>query len=415
MERIAAICHPIMKANHLSIMTLEEHEANTEFVGRNFNAGEIIQLVLKSYRTGQWLSFRTVQMVMMHELAHCNQMNHSRAFWKVRNQYAGELRGLWQKGYTGDGLWGRGQTLLSGEYDRGGRAEEDLLPDHLCGGAYRSARRRKRRRAKPASGNGTETYAEKKQRRIAKKFGVTGQALGGDSEVRVKLEKGQDIKAQPRVANSSRGRELRVAAALARFGQQKEEGTKEEASKAANDGIRDDSSSGTQDEYEEGDDGSEGSHAETSNVTDQHGRGMIRVCGTEDQDDVHVKEEMDELRGLDGGNQDVNSVPQEDAETTDEDDETSPVPGTNVQNVNYSNHQNGHQEHQSRNQDIPCSACSTANAPDAALCLACSNVLDQSKVPDHWRCTSDTCNSSEYVNAGDCGICGACGERKPNP
>ena len=59
LERIAAICHPIMKSNHLSIMTLEEHEANNEFVGRNFNAGEIIQLVLKSRATGQWLSFQT--------------------------------------------------------------------------------------------------------------------------------------------------------------------------------------------------------------------------------------------------------------------------------------------------------------------------------------------------------------------
>ena len=395
-------------------MTLEEHEANTEFVGRNFNAGEIIQLVLKSYRTGQWLSFKTVQMVMMHELAHCNQMNHSRAFWKLRNQYADELRGLWQKGYTGDGLWGRGQTLLSGEYDRGGRAEEDLLPDHLCGGAYRSARRRKRRKGKPASEKKTETYAEKKQRRIAKKFGVTGQALGGDSDVRVKLEKGQDIKAQPRVANSSRGRELRVAAALARFGQQKEEETKEEKTKAADEQAHEDSSSDTQDEFEEGDDGSQSLHAETSNVKDQHGRGMIRVCGTEDQDDVHVKEEMDELRGLDGDYPNVNPMPPEDAETTDEDEEPNAMQPTIVGNANSENHENGLQEHQSQNQDIPCPACSMANAPDAAVCLACSNVLDQSKVPDHWRCTSDTCNSSEYVNAGDCGICGACGERKPS-
>ena len=59
LERVAAICHPIMKSNHLSVMTLEEHEANTEFVGRNFNAGEIIQLCLKSYANGKWLSFKT--------------------------------------------------------------------------------------------------------------------------------------------------------------------------------------------------------------------------------------------------------------------------------------------------------------------------------------------------------------------
>ncbi len=57
---------PIMKEHHLSVMTLEEYEPNPEFLGRNFNAGEVIQLVLKA-RSGRWLSFNSVQMVMMHE------------------------------------------------------------------------------------------------------------------------------------------------------------------------------------------------------------------------------------------------------------------------------------------------------------------------------------------------------------
>lgn len=70
LERIAAICNPVMKKNGLAVMSLEEYEYNTEFLGRNFNAGEVIQLVLKS-RSGNWLPFRFVQMVMMHELAHC--------------------------------------------------------------------------------------------------------------------------------------------------------------------------------------------------------------------------------------------------------------------------------------------------------------------------------------------------------
>jgi hypothetical protein len=55
-----------MKEHHLSVMSLEEYEPNPEFVGRNFNAGEVIQLVLKS-RSGRWLPFEYVQMVMMHE------------------------------------------------------------------------------------------------------------------------------------------------------------------------------------------------------------------------------------------------------------------------------------------------------------------------------------------------------------
>ena len=55
-----------MKSNYLSVRSLEEYEPNREFVGRNFNAGEVIQLVLKS-QSGRWLPFNYVQMVMMHE------------------------------------------------------------------------------------------------------------------------------------------------------------------------------------------------------------------------------------------------------------------------------------------------------------------------------------------------------------
>lgn len=103
LERVAAMVYPVMKANTIAVMALEEFPANREFWGRNFNAGEVIQLVLKS-QDGRWLSFRHVQMVMIHELAHCKQMNHSKFFWQVRNTYSDELRELWQKGYSGDGF-----------------------------------------------------------------------------------------------------------------------------------------------------------------------------------------------------------------------------------------------------------------------------------------------------------------------
>ena len=55
-----------MREHHLSVMSLEEYPPNPEFVGRNFNAGEVVQLVLKA-RSGHWLPFDYVQMVMMHE------------------------------------------------------------------------------------------------------------------------------------------------------------------------------------------------------------------------------------------------------------------------------------------------------------------------------------------------------------
>ena len=204
LNRLSAICAPIMKSNHLSVMTLEEFPPNREFWGRNFNAGECIQLVLKAPGTERWLSFRFVQMVLMHELAHCNEMNHGRSFWKLRNKYADELRGLWDRGYLGDGLWGRGQSLYNGQFTSESMPEPSDAPQHLCGGAYRSRRKRKR---KTGSADPSQlTYAQKKQRRIERKFGRGGVALREDTSTRVKLEHGKVAKGKPRVANSSRGK-----------------------------------------------------------------------------------------------------------------------------------------------------------------------------------------------------------------
>ncbi|MCJ1425894.1 hypothetical protein MMC29_003795, partial [Sticta canariensis] len=287
-----------MKANHLAVTSLEEYEPNREFVGRNFNAGEVVQLVLRAPYSGHWLGFRSVQMVMIHELAHCAQMNHSAAFWKVRNAFAEELRGWWGKGYTGDGFWGRGETLLSGQYDwRGVMDEEEILPRSLCGGTFRSGRRRKRKRDREEK-KVSLPYAERQRRRILRKFGTDGVKLGNDEETRVKLEDGKRPKGNPRVAGSARGRELRAAAALARFGNQQAEKT-EHVKKHESDGD-----GGSESESESDNDiggvGKEGDvNLDGARLLDSWGHGMIKVCDGEDPQDGYVKREMEELQHLD--------------------------------------------------------------------------------------------------------------------
>ncbi|KAJ9157800.1 WLM domain-containing protein [Pleurostoma richardsiae] len=282
LERIAAQCLPIMKEHLLSVMTLEEYEPNREFVGRNFNAGEVIQLVLKSPSTGHWLPFNYVQMVMMHELAHCKQMNHSRVFWAVRNQYAEGMKVLWSKGYTGEGVWGRGALLGTGEFERNMVAPDEILPEHLCGGTYRS--RRRKRKAKNEL-----TYQEKKERRILKKFGANGVKLGADEATKAKLEKGRRVQAAPRVAGSARGRELRAAAALARFDQQKKE---DEVS------VKDEEETASEDEYEsDGEDaGAEAVDINGKKLLDGKGHGMIKVCEDENLEDQDAQRELRELQ-----------------------------------------------------------------------------------------------------------------------
>ncbi|EGO52334.1 hypothetical protein NEUTE1DRAFT_90505 [Neurospora tetrasperma FGSC 2508] len=449
LERIAAQC---------------QYEPNREFVGRNFNAGEVIQLVLKSL-SGHWLPFNYVQMVMMHELAHCKQMNHSRAFWAVRNNYADEMRLLWGRGYTGEGLWGRGALLSTGEWERNTVQPGEGLPEHLCGGTYRSrGRKRKAKAPKPKL-----SYKEQKERRILKKFGANGVKLGEDEKVKKELEGGKKVVAKPRVAGSARGRELRAAAALARFEGLKKE--KEEEEKVKQEEIdEDETGSGTEsDEYEDEDD-QDGVVAVDINgkkLLDGKGRGMIKVCEDENPEDQDAQQELRELMDFNDGAR--NSTPKLSAVKVEPSSTHTGIP-ENVIQAPVSSHKNRKENlgedasqkvsqirstvqsmnknhHASTTTEKPpgvktdptrppqkkenispssipkstseaepssrtCPICSFANEPTCITCTICANVLDPKNVVGSWVCTSQTCQGSQYRNAGDCGICGVCGERK---
>lgn len=63
----------------------------------------------------------------------------------------------------------------------------------MCGGTFISSRGKKRK-PKPKI-----TYKEQKERRIKKKFGSNGVALGADEQEKARLESGK-TKGKPRVA-----------------------------------------------------------------------------------------------------------------------------------------------------------------------------------------------------------------------
>ena len=291
LERIAAQCYPIMKKEYISVMALEEYPPNPEFLGRNFNAGEVIQLVLKD-KAGRWLSFKYVQMVMMHELAHCKQMNHSRYFWQARNKFAEAMQGLWAQKYTGEGLWGRGQDLENGSFVHDHMPDNADIPEHLCGGTYRR-RGKKRKRGQDGAEQSKMTYAEKQQRRIKRKFGKHGDGhdLGEDELVRGALERGKRQYGKPRVANSKRGRELRANAALARFEVAKQQSQTPEPQQD------DDSETESESDDEYGD--SIPILEKLGEVTDQEGHHFFKVDeGGEDDGGEGPRDEMNELKLL---------------------------------------------------------------------------------------------------------------------
>nr|OQO09767.1 hypothetical protein B0A51_17753 [Rachicladosporium sp. CCFEE 5018] len=465
LNRIAAQCYPVMKANYISVMSLAEHEHNNEFLGRNFNAGELIELVLKD-KNGRWLGFKFVQMVMMHELAHCKQMNHSKYFWQVRNGYATEMEGLWSRKYLGEGLWGRGQELITGTYANDRMPAAGDVPEHLCGGTFRR-RGRKRKRGAAGVGDADErpkvSYAERQQKRIAKKFGTHGDgaALGDDELVRGALEAagGKRGTGKPRVANSKRGRELRAQAALARFGAAKVVPVKEEPIDVGGDSETED---------EAGDFTYEQDETGFTNMT--------RVCGDEGEgeDEEGAGEEMDQLRKMQsdltqpqprspdrlneassnsttaGSKSVADVISHEDSETESEAEEPGHVPSPAAAIAAPSKPQTSTCEVPSRNSPSDqhaastlapptaaveatvhaiasstdpaplapdpssCLICSMANELSSPTCIACAHVLRPKLMPNHWRCGSEICVGSSYINAGDAGRCGVCSGAKPS-
>ena len=140
----------------------------------------------------------------------------------MRNTYAHALVALHERSYKGEGFWSAGRRIISEEFTQDRPLALSEMPTHLCGGTYRSRTHRRQRRKGPQLRE-KPTYAERKKRRVERKFGVAGEGrkIGADADAVAGGNGGCGPK--PRVAKSKRGRELRAAAALKRFGEGKKE------------------------------------------------------------------------------------------------------------------------------------------------------------------------------------------------
>lgn len=263
------------------------------------------------------------------------------------------------------------------------------------------------------------SYQEKKEKRILKKFGANGVALGEDEDIKTELEKGKKTQGKPRVAGSKRGRELRAAAALARFDQQKKEGIKEEQ-EIITIKIEDDTESETASDDEAIMD------INGRRLVDKKGHSLVKVCEDEDTGDEDAQNELKEpfqstikvkaeKFELEAPFKTESKATQSTKRLTNgkeskKDNATRLLPGE----ASSAASSVGRTETAETSTGI-CPMCSFDNGLGTFICSICSHVLNPRRVPNSWKCNSSSCQDSMYLNAGDSGICGICGQRKSGP
>ncbi|KAK0122357.1 hypothetical protein ONS95_010598 [Cadophora gregata] len=103
--------------------TQSNHEGTTRILGLNRNAGEVIELRLRTDAYDGYRDYKTIRKTLCHELAHNVHGPHDRNFWELCKQIEREVE---KADYTKSGF-------VVGEpdaYAPGGDGEEDEVDDH---------------------------------------------------------------------------------------------------------------------------------------------------------------------------------------------------------------------------------------------------------------------------------------------
>ncbi|TFK72896.1 WLM-domain-containing protein [Pluteus cervinus] len=210
LRALAAQVRPVMKAHGFTVNSLEEYEHNMVFSGRNWNAGETVELVLRR-EDGSFLPPSWLMSTLCHELAHIKHMNHGPAFQALWKRLNTEVQALQAKGYYGDGYWSSGNRLRDSARVAGDGIQVGELPEYICGGAHTSSRPTARRRREGAGTSATGRQTAKKRKpgsRVLSKTAFVGKGASlneGDSS----NGKGTGFGKR---ANSKRAREERAMA-----------------------------------------------------------------------------------------------------------------------------------------------------------------------------------------------------------
>lgn len=202
LERLQTVCamlKPLMGQHGFKVNTLQEHEPNREFLGRCWNNGEVIELVLRQIdNPKQFLSLQFVCMVFCHELAHIHHMNHAAGHTKLTKDLCAGVRQLQSKGYTGDGFWSAGQRIADSDSVAGLSQLHPgcRLPEALCGGASRRS----------TSGTGRKRVRQTVGGRSSRGFQGPSTHTGAQTARNVELNSGKSAKRNRREMPGGGGR-----------------------------------------------------------------------------------------------------------------------------------------------------------------------------------------------------------------
>ncbi|EMD34058.1 hypothetical protein CERSUDRAFT_97984 [Gelatoporia subvermispora B] len=221
LRALAAQVRPVMKAHGFTVNSLEEYECNKVFAGRNWNNGEVIELVLRN-ANGQYLPVSWLLSTLCHELAHIEHMNHGPAFQALWTKLRQEVRELQNEGYFGDGYWSSGTRLADSSRIGTHGISAEGLPEYMCGGAHSRKRptalrrRRGTRQVGPSNHTGAQTAKRRKAgSRVAAKGAFKGEGKALNDDI---AEEGKKIGTGfGKQASSKRAREERALAAERRL------------------------------------------------------------------------------------------------------------------------------------------------------------------------------------------------------
>ncbi|CAE6465206.1 unnamed protein product [Rhizoctonia solani] len=184
LQALVAQVRPLCKKHGFNVNSFEEYEYNTVFLGRNWNAGETIEIVLRR-SNGSFHNIQHLVQVVCHE-----HMNHLAGFQQLNAQLCREVAALRAKGYYGDGMYSSG-TRLSDSAEVAGRglgASDFDLPEYMCGGAQERQRSSTLRRA-PRQKGPPKQKRRKAGTRVTSKYAFAGQGNALNAHVTGEEEK----------------------------------------------------------------------------------------------------------------------------------------------------------------------------------------------------------------------------------